>query len=104
MVVNRWSKTIDVELQKVEAHLDEQLIGFVPNDYPKVIESINMGHPLVQSEPSSKLTIEIKRIASLMQGNTPPQSAQPRKRLLGAVFGRQRNTGTLELSNVTDLA
>ena len=104
VVVNRWRKTIDVELQKVEAHLDEQLIGFVPNDYPKVIESINMGHPLVQSEPSSKLTIEIKRIASLMQGNTPPQSAQPRKRLLGAVFGRQRNTGTLELSNVTDLA
>jgi pilus assembly protein CpaE len=104
VVVNRWSKTIDVELQKVEAHLDEQLIGFVPNDYPKVIESINMGQPLVQSEPASKLTIEIKRIASLMQGNTPSKSAQPRKRLLGAVFGRQRNTGTLELSNATDIA
>ena len=100
IVVNRWSKTIDVELQKVEAHLDEQLIGFVPNDYPKVIESINMGQPLVQSEPSSKLTIEIKRIASLIQGNTQSQSPQPRKGILGAVFGRQRNTGTLELSTL----
>ena len=104
VIVNRWSKSIDVELQKVEAHLDEQLIGFVSNDYPKVIESINLGQPLVQTDPSSKLTIEIKRIASLVQGNTNTNSSQPRKRLLGAVFGRQRNTGTLELSTMTDLA
>jgi pilus assembly protein CpaE len=104
VVVNRWSKNIDVELQKVEAHLDEQLIGFVPNDYPKVIESINLGQPLVQSQPSSKLTIEIKRIASLVQGNTQTSSPQPRKRLLGAVFGRGKNNGTLELSAMTDPA
>ena len=104
VVVNRWSKSIDVELQRVEAHLNEQLIGFIPNDYPKVIESINLGQPLVQCEPSSKLTIEIKRIASLVQGDartTPPQS---RKGLLGTVFGRSRNNGSLELSAMTDLA
>lgn len=100
VVVNRWSKSIDVELQKVESHLDEQLIGFVPNDYPKVIESINLGQPLVQTDPSSKLTIEIKRIASLVQGNKQTGSLQPRKGLLGAVFGR-RNTGTLELPTIT---
>ena len=104
VIVNRWSKSIDVELQKVQAHLDEQLIGFVPNDYPKVIESINLGQPLVQTDPSSKLTIEIKRIASLVQGNTNTTPSQPRKRLLGTVFGRQRNTGALELSSITDLA
>jgi pilus assembly protein CpaE len=104
VVVNRWSKSIDVELQKVEAHLDEQLVGFVPNDYPRVIESINLGQPLVQSEPSSKLTIEIKRIASLVQGNSQTNSAQPRRGLLGSVFGRSRNTGTLELSAMTETA
>ena len=104
VIVNRWSKNIDVELQKVEVHLDEQLIGFVPNDYPKVIESINLGQPLVQTDPSSKLTIEIKRIASLVQGNSHTTPSQPRKRLFGTVFGRQRNTGTLELTTMTDLA
>lgn len=107
VVVNRWSKSIDVELQKVEAHLDEHLVGFVPNDYPKVIESINLGQPLVQSEPSSKLTIEIKRIASLVQGNTHKNSAQPRRGLLGSMFGRTRNNGSngsLELAATTDLA
>lgn len=106
VVVNRWSKNIDVELQKVEAHLDEQLIGFVPNDYPSVIESINLGQPLVQGKPASKLTIEIKRIASLVQGNTRTSSPQQRRGLLGAVFGRSRNNGngTLELSATTELA
>lgn len=104
VVVNRWSKSIDVELQKVEAHLDEQLVGFVPNDYPRVIESINLGQPLVQSEPSSKLTIEIKRIASLVQGNTQTNSPQPRRGLLGSVFGRSRNNGSLELSAMTESA
>lgn len=102
VVVNRWSKNIDVELQKVETHLDEQLIGFVPNDYPKVIESINLGQPLVQSEPSSKLTIEIKRIAALVQGTSHTSSPQPRKGLLGSVFGRSRNNGNnLEFSAMT---
>lgn len=104
VVVNRWSKAIDVELQKVEAHLDERLVGFVPNDYPKVMESINLGRPLVQSEPSSKLTVEIKRLASLIAGNNHSTPSQPRKRLLGTVFGRARTPGSLELSAMTDPA
>ena len=102
VVVNRWSKSIDVELQKVETHLAERLIGFVPNDYPKVIESINLGQPLVQCEPTSKLTIEIKRIAALVQGNPHTNSPQPRKGLLGSVFGRSRSNGNnLEFSAMT---
>lgn len=104
VVVNRWSKGIDVELQKVEAHLDEQLIGFVPNDYKRVMESINLGRPLVQADPSSKITVEIKRIAALVSGDHHTISSHPRKGLLGAVFGRQGSTGSLELSNLPDTA
>jgi hypothetical protein len=58
----------------------------------------------VQSEPSSKLTIEIKRIAALVQGATRPSSPQSRRGLLGTVFGRSRNNGNMELSTMTDLA
>ncbi|HEY2974948.1 MAG TPA: AAA family ATPase [Pyrinomonadaceae bacterium] len=104
VVVNRWSKNIDVELQKVEAHLDEQLIGFVPNDYRKVMESINMGRPLVQTDTSSKLTLEIKRIAALVSSSNHIASPQTRKRLLGSVFSRQSSTGPLELSEIADTA
>jgi pilus assembly protein CpaE len=97
VVVNRWSKGIDVELQKVEAHLGEQLIGFVPNDYRRVMDSINLGQPLVQTDPSSKLTIEIKRIATLVSGaNHIPPSSPPRKKF-GAMFHRERAGTSLDL-------
>jgi pilus assembly protein CpaE len=104
IVVNRWSKNIDVELHKVEAHLGEQLIGFVPNDYKKVIDSINLGRPLVQSEPASKITLEIKRIAAMVTTNGHTPSPQGRKRLFRSVFGRQSSTTGLELKVVSDNA
>ena len=102
VVVNRWSKNIDVELQKVESHLGEQLIGFVPNDYRKVMDSINLGQPLVQTEPASKIALEIKRIAGLVMENNHTPAPQPRKRLFGSVFGRQNTTTALELSAMPD--
>jgi pilus assembly protein CpaE len=99
VVVNRWSKGIDVQLQKVEAHLGEQLIGFVPNDYRKVMDSINLGRPLVQSEPSSKITAEIKRIAALVSGNGHAPTAPPRKKF-GTIFNRERSTAPLDLQKL----
>src|SRR5258708_732541 len=102
VVVNRWSKNIDVKLQKVEAHLDEKLIGLVPNDYGKVMNSINLGRPLVQTDPASKITLEIKRIDGLVENSHNPISPQPRKGLLGAMFGRHRSTGPLDLSAMPD--
>lgn len=105
VVVNRWSKNIDVQLQKVEAHLDEKILGLIPNDYRKVIDSINLGQPLVESEPASKITLELKRIASLVFDGVDPTSTQRRKGLLG-MFGRQSQTGTgaLHLSPMMDKA
>ena len=102
VVVNRWSKGIDVQLQKVEAHLGEQLIGFVPNDYRKVMDSINLGRPLVQTDPSSKLTLEIRRIAGLVSGNGHSAVAPPHKKMLGTMFSRQRPTGPLDLSKLLE--
>jgi pilus assembly protein CpaE len=102
IIVNRWSKGIDVELHKVEGHLGGQLIGFVPNDYRKVIDSINLGRPLVQSEPASKIALEIKRIAALVTAPKEAASTQPRKKLLRSVFGRQTSPTSLELSTMPD--
>jgi pilus assembly protein CpaE len=107
LVVNRWSKSVDIQLQKVEAHLDEQIVGFIPNDYRKVMDSINLGHPLVESEPSSKIAAEIKRIASLVTSEGDSSSStQMRKGLLRGVFNRQGNPGTspLQLSPMLDKA
>jgi pilus assembly protein CpaE len=102
VVVNRWSKNIDVQLQKVEAHLGERLIGFVPNDYRKVMDSINLGRPLVHGDPSSKITAEIKRIAGLVAGNRQPTPRSPRKKLLGGVFSRQSPASPLDVSKMLE--
>jgi pilus assembly protein CpaE len=105
LVVNRWSKNIDVQLQKVETHLDEQMVGLIPNDYRKVMESINLGQPLVEREPSSKIAAEIKRIATLVAEGGDTSSTPMRKGLLRGVFGRQNTPGTsLQLTPMMDKA
>lgn len=105
LVVNRWTKNGDVQIQKVETHLDEQIIGLIPNDYRKVMDSINLGQPLVQSDPASKISSEIKRIAALVTGHGDSTPTQARKGLL-RVFSRGTATGTgpLQLSPMMDKA
>jgi pilus assembly protein CpaE len=99
LVVNRWSKHTDVELPKVQAHLGDQFIGFVPNDYGKVMDSINLGRPHVHTEPSSRIALEIKRIASsLFADHTDSLAARPRRRSLRGWFSRQPVPTTLELA------
>jgi pilus assembly protein CpaE len=99
IVVNRWSKNTDVELQRVQAHLGQQFIGFVPNDYIKVMDSINLGRPHVHTEPGSRIALEIKRIAgSLFNDNNNSEAAQPRKRSLRNFFSRQSSSNSLELA------
>jgi pilus assembly protein CpaE len=104
VVVNRYSKQIDVEMQKVELHLGERLIGFVPNDYKKVMDSINLGQPLVQSDPSSRISAEIRRIAALMSGAGQGVTAHPRKGFLKSIFNRQETPPVLEFSSSPDNA
>lgn len=93
IVVNRWSKQIDLDLQQVERFLKEKVTGFVTSDYQTAVTSINLGQPLVQSEPTSKIAIEIKRIGMLLMGAPAEMvEAQPqRKKIWGTLF--KRNTG-----------
>ena len=101
VVVNRHGTHVEVEQRKVETHLGESLIGFVPNDYRNVMESINMGRPLVESDPGSKIAAEIKRIAGLLSGQGQRVSAQPRKGLLKSLFNREE-APSLELRGSLD--
>ena len=43
IVVNRWSKQIDLDLRQVEKFLGEPVIGFIPSDYQTAVTSINLG-------------------------------------------------------------
>jgi pilus assembly protein CpaE len=92
ILVNRWSKQIDLDLQQVERFLKEKVTGFVSSDYQTAVTSINLGQPLVQSEPSSKIAVEIKRIAGMLMGTSVEiAEAQPhRRKIWGSLF--KRNT------------
>ncbi|MEO8433615.1 MAG: AAA family ATPase [Pyrinomonadaceae bacterium] len=91
VVVNRWSKQIDLDLRQVEKFLGEPVVGFIPSDYQTAVASINLGQPLVQSDSTSKIALEIKRIAHSILGGPllrlPEQ--QQRKRIWERVFGRE---------------
>src|SRR5712691_4889563 len=90
IVVNRWSKQIDLDLRQVEKFLGEPVIGFVPSDYQTAVESINLGRPLVQSETNSRIAQEIKRIArTIAGGKVTVEETKPRRAFWGSFFRRE---------------
>jgi pilus assembly protein CpaE len=99
IVVNRWSKQIDLDLRQVEKFLGEPVIGFVPSDYQTAVTSINLGQPLVLSEPNSKIAQEIRRVAGTIAGSSVDLLAAPqaRKTLWTSLFKRERSQNQLEL-------
>jgi len=97
IVVNRWSKQIDLDLRQVEKFLGEPVVGFVPSDYQIAVTSINLGSPLVQSEADSKISQEIKRITETITGGLIT-SDEPRARraLWSSLFKRQAGSPRFE--------
>ncbi len=99
IVVNRWSKQIDIDLRQIEKFLGEPVIGFIPSDYQTAVTSINLGQPLVQSDPSSKIAQEIRRIARTVATNQVAvhEEPQPRRKLWDSVFKREAPPNNLQL-------
>jgi pilus assembly protein CpaE len=91
VIVNRWSKQIDLDLHQVEKFLGEPVVGFVPSDYQVAVTSINLGQPLVQSNPNSRIATEIHRIAATITGASI-QAEEPqaeRRNFWSALFRRE---------------
>jgi pilus assembly protein CpaE len=90
IVVNRWSKQIDLDLRQVEKFLGEPVVGFVPSDYQTAVGSINLGTPLVQAEPTSKIALEIRRIAQQMAlGLAPIDESKQRRPFWAGLLKKQ---------------
>ena len=86
LVANRWNRKLDLDLQReVELAHGDNIIGYIPSDYRRVMESINVGQPLVRLDPGSKAAEEIRRIASQLLG--AEQHAAPSRRGLFSLFG-----------------
>src|SRR5690349_7878040 len=101
IVVNRWSKQIDLDLRQVEKFLGEPVIGFIPSDYQTTVNSINLGTPLLQSEPNSKIAQEIRRIAARIYEGAEvvsEEQSQPRKSLWNSFLKRGSTASRLNLN------
>ena len=91
IVVNRWSKQIDLDLRQVEKFLGEPVVGFIPSDYQTAVGSINLGTPLVQAEPTSKIALEIRRIAQQMSlGVAPIDESKQRRPFWASLLKKQQ--------------
>jgi pilus assembly protein CpaE len=95
IVVNRFSKQIDLDLRQVERYLGVPVMSYVQSDYRTAVNSINLGQPLVESEPSSKLASEIRQMGAALTGvaHAPETTESPRRGLLGSLFRRQAAVG-----------
>jgi pilus assembly protein CpaE len=97
IVVNRWSKQIDLDLRQVERYLGERVTGFITSDYRTAVNSINLGQPLVEAEPQSRIAAEIRQLAAAIAGNghaparTPSSEPEGERRGLLSSFLRRRD-------------
>jgi len=81
---------MDLDLRQVEKFLGEPVVGFVPSDYQTAVGSINLGTPLVKSDPSSRIAVEIRRIAQkIAMGPAPVEEAKPRSAFWNSFLKRQ---------------
>ena len=91
IVVNRWSKQIDLDLRQVERYLGERVMGYVQSDYRTAVNSINLGQPLVESEPASKIATELRQIAAHFSHTAQTaMTTELRRGLLGSLFRREK--------------
>lgn len=98
IVVNRWSKQIDLDLRQVEKFLGEPVIGFIPSDYQTAVTSINLGQPLVKSDPNCKIAMEVRRIAKTLINSEVEIQEEPklRRTLWSSLFKREAQRNQLE--------
>jgi pilus assembly protein CpaE len=89
LILNRWSKQSDLELRHVERFLGERITSFVSDDYATVVNSVNLGKPLISLPGASTIAAELKRLAAIC-GGSARQEAAPRKNVFGSLFGSMR--------------
>jgi pilus assembly protein CpaE len=91
LVVNRWSKNVELDQRQVEGFLGERVIGFIQSDYRAAVNSINLGQPMVNSAPASKATADLREMAAkLFEGKVEQKApATESRRSFNSIFRKQ---------------
>ena len=98
LVVNRWSKNIDLDQKQVEDFLGERVVGFIHSDYRAAVNSINLGQPLIESAPNSAVATDLHNLANkLFEGGNDQSVTVRGKRPFNSIF-RRSSSGMQDLS------
>jgi pilus assembly protein CpaE len=91
IVVNRWSKNIELDQRQIETFLGERVVGFIQSDYRAAVNSINLGQPMILSAPASKATADLRQIAAkVFEGKVEHQATPAEtRRSFNSIFRRQ---------------
>lgn len=94
LVVNRWSKNIELDQKQVEGFLGERVLAYIQSDYRAAVNSINLGQPLIESAPNSSVTTDLYNLASKVFADKiePPSAASNGKRPFNSLFRRSSTT------------
>ena len=68
VVVNRFERKPEFDLNQIEKVLESKVYGTLSNDYQAAIASINIGEPLVLAKSSSRLVSDFNNLASRLLG------------------------------------
>lgn len=106
LVVNRWSKNIDLDQKQVEGFLGERVIAFIQSDYRAAVNSINLGQPLIESAPSSTVTTDLFNLAGKIFADKiePPAPTSGGKRPFNSLFRRSESISDLGLNAALERA
>jgi len=90
LVVNRYSKNIELDQKQVEDFLGERVVAFIQSDYRAAVNSINLGQPMVDSAPGSLVTADLFNLASKVFASNlePPAPSAGGKRPFNSLFRR----------------
>jgi pilus assembly protein CpaE len=90
LVVNRYSKNIELDQKQVEDFLGERVIAFIQSDYKAAVNSINLGQPLIESAPGSLVTTDLFNLANKVFAGSiePPGTTAGGKRPFNSLFKR----------------
>lgn len=98
LVVNRWSKNIELDQKQVEDFLGERVIAFIQSDYKAAVNSINLGQPMVESAPGSPVTTDLLNLAGKLFGDKIEHvpAAATGKRPFNSLFRRSSTTTSVQ--------
>lgn len=89
IVVNRYIKNPDLPVDKIERAFGHQIHLLLAENYPAALSALNLGIPLVRSQPKSPLVKQYMELARMIAGQ--PVTPQKKSKRRFALFGRRHS-------------